>query len=556
MKLRAIQGIRHIRALPLAPMVATAVTGTGRIASARERKSQYLYSAEIIGYKPKAGLHLRGRCSYSTNTSNTNSAGWKTTIGLELHVQLTAAQKLFSTASAKWDDSPNTNINMADAGLPGSLPRLNPQCIELAARAILGLNGQVQPMTSFDRKHYFYSDQPLGYQITQQLHPIGRGGFIELGPADGFQYTKKVRIHQLQLEQDTAKSIHGVYPGYVLTDLNRAGVALIEIVSEPDLETAEEASCFVRKMQTLLRHIGVSNCNMEEGSIRCDVNVSVYQKGKDRLSGTRCELKNLNSLKVIRGAIDTEVARQIDLISRGQVVEQETRGFDARGNKTFLVRSKEAAPDYRYIADPDIPAIRISNGWINKVRSALPELPEATRARLQVQYGLLQEDVETMINEPGCVQFFEQSANGRDPKRVSSWITSEIFGQLSYRTQNFADTPLTVVQLCDLLDSLASDSITSAQAKQLLINFMDGDRRSAQELIQEHGWKIMDDQAQLNDLVSKILDEHPKEVAGYLKGQKRRLNFFVGKAMEETKGQARPQDISRIVKQLLDARSK
>ncbi|KAJ2797859.1 hypothetical protein H4R20_005035, partial [Coemansia guatemalensis] len=219
--------------------------------------------------------------------SATTDAGFKATIGLELHAQLSASQKLFSAASARWDEPPNTNVYAIDAGLPGALPQLNPQCVELAARAILAFDGHVQPLSSFDRKHYFYADQPLGYQITQQQHPIGRGGYVQLGPADGLDYSKRVRIHQLQLEQDTAKSIHGVYPGYVLVDLNRAGVALIEIVSEPDIETAVEASTYVRKMQTLLRHIGISNCNMEEGSLRCDVNVSVYRKGEDRLSGAR-----------------------------------------------------------------------------------------------------------------------------------------------------------------------------------------------------------------------------------------------------------------------------
>ncbi|KAJ2726788.1 hypothetical protein GGI07_000299 [Coemansia sp. Benny D115] len=442
---------------------------------------------------------------------------------------------------------------MVDAGLPGALPRLNPQCVELASRAILGLNGHVQPRSSFDRKHYFYSDQPLGYQITQQLYPIGRGGFIELGPADGFEYSKRIRIHQLQLEQDTAKSVHGVHIGHVLTDFNRAGVALIEIVSEPDMDTAAEASCFVRKMQILLRHLGVSNCNMEEGSIRCDVNVSVYPKGGDRLSGTRCELKNLNSLKVIRSAIDAEIARQIGLISTGSTVEQETRGFDARKGETYLARSKEAALDYRYMPDPDIPAVCISEGWVESIRAKLPELPEKLRLRLQDQYGLSKEDADTMINEPGCVLLFEQTANGRDAKRVAAWITSEVFGQLSYRAQRLADSPLTSALLGGIVDALTEGKVTSAQAKQLLIELMDGEKRSIQELIEAHGWVILDDQAKICAIVKDILDAHPKEVAGYLKGQTRRLNFFVGKAMAATKGQARPQDVSRIVKEMLDS---
>ncbi|KAJ2625555.1 hypothetical protein H4R22_004968, partial [Coemansia sp. RSA 1290] len=329
--------------------------------------------------------------SYRYYNSTTNR-GFKATIGLELHVQLKSSQKLFSSANAKWDESPNTNVNLVDAGLPGALPQLNPECIKLAARAILAFNGKVQSKSAFDRKHYFYADQPLGYQITQQRHPIGRGGYIEIGQLDGLSYTKQIGIQQLQLEQDTAKSIHGVYPDYVMIDMNRAGVALLEIVSNPDMETAEEAVLFVRKLQLLLRHMHVSNCNMEEGSLRCDVNVSVYRNGENKLSGTRCELKNLNSFKVIRDAINAEISRQIKAIENNQAIEQETRGYDARKNQTFVARSKEAAPDYRYMPEPDVPEICISDGWIDLLRKTLPETPAAALERIKAQYGIAQED--------------------------------------------------------------------------------------------------------------------------------------------------------------------
>ncbi|KAJ2001232.1 hypothetical protein GGI04_003821 [Coemansia thaxteri] len=480
---------------------------------------------------------------------------WKATVGLELHAQLAASQKLFSAASAKWNDPPNTNVNAVDAGLPGSMPRLNPDCVELAARAILSLNGRVQPMSYFDRKHYFYSDQPLGYQITQQQQPIGRGGHIELGPMDGLSYTKRVRIHQLQLEQDTAKSIHGMYAGHTLIDLNRAGVGLIEIVTEPDMETADEAIRFIRKIQALLRHVGVSSCNMEDGSLRCDVNVSVYHSTESRLSGTRCELKNLNSLKTIRGAIDAEVLRQTELIASGNVVQQETRGFDAQSGKTVLARSKETAPDYRYMPEPDLPSVHITEDWVELVRSSLPELPEAMISRVVQQYGLVREDVVTMLGEPGCIKFFEQVAKGRDPKRVAAWITSEVFGQLSYRAQRLSECTLSVQQFAGLFDAMSRKSITSAQAKQLLIEFMNGSAHTADELIKAHGWEVMDDLEQIRDLGVQLLAKHPKEAAEYRAGRQRRLNFFVSQIVAATKGQARPQDVSRIVKELLDARN-
>ncbi|ORX68725.1 aspartyl/glutamyl-tRNA amidotransferase subunit B [Linderina pennispora] len=463
-------------------------------------------------------------CSALRRAYTTPAPKWNTTIGLELHVQLSAKQKLFSPASAKWDDPANSNID-----LPGRF---------------LALDGTVQPTSAFDRKHYFYADQPLGYQITQSARPIGRGGQIELGSADGLSYTRRVRIHQLQLEQDTAKSIHNVYPGYVLSDLNRAGVALVEIVSEADMCTADEAAHYVRRMQTLLRHIGVSNCNMEEGSLRCDVNVSVFRDGDDPLSGTRCELKNLNSLKVIRGAIEAESARQIAVIESGQTVGQETRGYDARTNTTFLQRSKETAPDYRYMPEPDIPPVRVTEAWVDAVRNAMPELPDRLLARVTEHYGLLRDEVETMMGEPGCIALFEAvMATGKhDAKRVASWITSEIFGQLAYRNQKLADSQLTPQLLDDILDALANSQVTSAQAKQLLIELMDGDKRKVGELIEAHGWRVMDDQSELRNIIAVLLEKHPNEIADYRAGNKRRMNFFVGKVMGATKGQAKPQD--------------
>ncbi|KAJ2826510.1 hypothetical protein IWW50_002323 [Coemansia erecta] len=494
------------------------------------------------------------RCYASTSGADRVGTEFKATIGLELHVQLLAAQKLFSAASARWNEPPNTNVNVADAGLPGALPQLNPECVTLAARAILALNGHVQRRSAFDRKHYFYADQPLGYQITQQHHPIGRGGYIELGSLDGLGYTKRIGIHQLQLEQDTAKSIHNVYPGYVLVDLNRAGVALIEIVSEPDVETAGEAVLYVRKVQALLRHIGVSNCNMEEGSLRCDVNVSVYRNGEARVSGTRCELKNLNSLKVIRGAVNAEIGRQIAAIRRGEKVEQETRGYNAQSDSTYVTRTKEAAPDYRYMPEPDVPEICIADDWIASLRKTLPETPEVALVRMMSQYGLAQEDVETMLGEPGCAAFFEQAVVGRDPKRVLSWITSEVFGQLAYRNQRLAESQLTLSQFTQLMDALSSDLITSAQTKQLLIAFMDGEQRTTSELIKAHGWQVISSDSELRGIAEQLLEAHPKEVAGYLKGQTRRLNFFVGKLMKETKGQAKPQKASQVIEELLEAR--
>ncbi|KAJ2784683.1 hypothetical protein H4R18_000974 [Coemansia javaensis] len=476
---------------------------------------------------------------------------FKVAIGLELHVQLQAAQKLFSAASARWDDAPNTNVSAVDAGLPGALPQLNPECVALAARAVLVLGGQVQRRSAFDRKHYFYADQPLGYQITQQWHPIGRGGVVRLGAGEGLPRARAVRIRQVQLEQDTAKSVHGVERGHVLVDLNRAGVALVEIVSEPDMETAEEAAAYVRKVQALLRRAGVSKCNMEEGSLRCDVNVSV---GSGAQRGARCELKNLNSLKTIQGAINAEIARQAVAAARGERPAPETRGYDARSGETFLLRRKETAPDYRYMPEPDVPEVHVTDDWIAHVRSSLPETPEAAQARLERQYGLGREAAATILGEPGCLEFFEAAARGRAARQVAAWITSEVFGQLAYRGQRLADSPLAPRQLADVLDALGRDAITSRQARELLIAFMDGERRGAAELIAAHGWAVVSDGAQLRRMADRLLDAHPKEAAGYLRGQERRLNFFVGRLVQATGGQAKPQAASAAVREALEAR--
>lgn len=467
---------------------------------------------------------------------------FKATVGLELHIQLLSKQKLFSQASGKWSSPPNTNVNHLDAGLPGSLPALNPHCLELASRAILGLNGQIQSRCAFDRKHYFFPDQPLGYQITQQFCPLGLGGYLDL-PA------KRVGIRQLQLEQDTAKSIRQIVPSHVLLDLNRAGVPLIEIISQPDIEQPQEAVDFVRQIQLLLRHLRVSDCNMEEGSMRCDVNVSVYPAGQPRLSGTRCELKNLNSFRTIRGAIQAEAARQSRVLQEGGTVRQETRAYDARAHTTLKTRDKETAPDYRFMPEPDIPAVHISQDWIQRIRASLPELPQDALDRVAREYKISHDDVLTLLNEPSALSLFEQAARRVGAKRALSWVASEVFGQLTYRSQRLQESPLTAAQLVGLLDALDRRQITSTQARQLLIQFMDGDPRSAPELIQSNGWQVIQDHEKLQQLTLHTIQKFPREVQQYQMGSHRRLNFLVGQIMKQTQGQAAPQQVSQLLRE-------
>ncbi|KAF0374333.1 glutamyl-tRNA amidotransferase chain B [Gigaspora margarita] len=341
---------------------------------------------------------------YSTHLYKSNK--WETIIGLEVHAQLNSKTKLFSSSSTSFNEPVNTNVSVIDAAFPGTLPQLNTKCVELAVAASLALSGNVQLVSSFDRKQYFYPDLPPGYQITQHYAPISLGGKIFLNQLDGLEYDTMVRIKQIQLEQDTGKSIHDIVPGMTLIDLNRAGTGLIEIVTEPDMRTSKEAGLTVKKLQSILRTIGSSDGNMEEGSLRCDVNVSVHEH--ETPYGTRCEIKNLNSIKFLMAAIDVEIERQIKELENGNKIVQETRGFDVLKNKTFRLRTKETATDYRYMPEPDLSPLILNKDYITRISNNLPELPDDLKTRIMKQYGIPLHDVIVLMNETGGVKYFEE----------------------------------------------------------------------------------------------------------------------------------------------------
>ncbi|KAJ1917234.1 hypothetical protein H4219_003318 [Mycoemilia scoparia] len=511
---------------------------------------------------------------------------WYATIGLEIHAQISSPQKLFSGCRTDWDKEPNTNIFPQDIGIPGTLPVLNPDCIKKAVSTILALSGEVQLKSSFDRKHYFYPDQPLGYQITQHYEPIGLGGQLVLNEQDYASYSGEgkntrnapkgriVRIKQVQLEQDTAKSFHDIVPNKVLIDFNRAGIGLMEIVTEPDLTSGEEAGIFLSKIRDLLQTIKASNAQMEQGSLRCDVNVSVFSPTSDNPrynqvnTAVRCELKNMNSIKAVVAATEREIKRHIDVIENGperdnQLV-QETRGYNVKDNETFRIRAKEQAQDYRYMPEPDVPEIVLDDAIISRVRAELPELPDQKLERLMTQYGLKLEDAQTMMDVTGCTEFFEKvmriTKNRESSMAVVPWITSELFGYMKFDTSSpsatkvgFEDLKITPAQLASIVDDLKSNKLTSAMAKKVLQKIvLEQNKGLASEIAQQNGWTVIsDDSEDLRKMCEKLISNNPKEASKFKKGSNRVLGFFVGQVMKETKGQAKPQVVSRIFTELL-----
>ncbi|KAG8865143.1 hypothetical protein FRB96_000032 [Tulasnella sp. 330] len=475
--------------------------------------------------------------------------GWETIIGIEVHSQIKSRQKLFSTSLNSVDEAPNSRVSLFDAAFPGTLPKLNRKCVDLAIRTALGLNASVQHRSAFDRKHYFYHDLPSGYQITQSYAPIALGGILHLDKVD-----RTVRIKQVQLEQDTGKTTFSESLNRTQVDLNRAGAGLMEIVSEPDMRTPEEAVAYIRTLQALLRSVGASDGNMEQGSLRCDVNVSVNKAGEPW--GTRCEIKNLNSTKSVQAAIACEVDRQIKLLQSGSVVSQETRGFDEHRMTTFKLRSKEDAPEYRYMPDPNLPPLILTEADIDSVRQSMPELPHKTAARLESVYGLVPRDIQVLMSVgsgsnvgydgevgPGnAVEYFEAVAKGRDPKVVVNWITQELVAQLGRRNENFDQTPVSAQQLGDLIDLVQDGTITGTSAK-TVIRHMFNTQTSSSTLISElvdtlglRSQAVTDDT--LQKLCEQAVQELPIEADLVRKGNDKVLMKMVGKVMKLSKGTA------------------
>ncbi|HMD63472.1 MAG TPA: Asp-tRNA(Asn)/Glu-tRNA(Gln) amidotransferase subunit GatB, partial [Stellaceae bacterium] len=387
---------------------------------------------------------------------------WETVIGLEVHAQVISKAKLFSGAATDFGAEPNTQVSPVDAAFPGMLPVVNRHCIEQAVKTGLGLEAEINLQSVFERKNYFYPDLPPGYQISQYQQPVVGHGRVTLDMPDGT--TREIGLTRLHLEQDAGKSLHDQHPTLTYVDLNRAGVALMEIVSEPDLRTAEEAAIYLRKLRSILRYLGTCDGNMEEGSLRCDANVSVRRP--DEPLGTRCEIKNVNSIRYVMQAIDYEARRQIGIIEEGGTIEQQTRLFDAGRGITRPMRSKEEAHDYRYFPDPDLLRLVLDPDWVERIRSELPELPDAKKARFVSDYGLSADDAGVLVAERETALFFERVAPGRDPKAAANWVMGDLFGALNRLGVGIEQSPVSAGQLGALIDLIADGTISGRLAKE------------------------------------------------------------------------------------------
>jgi aspartyl-tRNA(Asn)/glutamyl-tRNA(Gln) amidotransferase subunit B len=486
-------------------------------------------------------------------------------VGLEVHVQIDSASKLFSgAAAATRGSSPNVQVGAVDAALPGALPVANAECVRQAARVGLALGGAVQRISRFDRKHYFYPDLPLGFQITQHALPIVRGGALALEGGGALPYPRTLRFSRVQLEQDSGKSTHDLHATRSYVDLNRAGVGLLELVSEPDLRSAREAEVALRKLQTLLRHIGASRLLRDEGSIRCDVNVSITRRG---LPGERVEVKNLNSIRTVVRAIEHEVARQSAALERGERIERETRTFDASAGVTTRLRAKEALLDYRFLPEPDLPPLMLSDAWLREVEASLGELPDATVARWRERYGLSEYDCRVMVEHSGAARFFDalvgfdprrpDASPTRDPKRCVSWLTVELFGRLVARgVESVAESEVGADRLGALVDLVETGRLSGKQAKEVLDAMLTGgDARSPGEIASERGWSKITDESAIASLVDETLrGAYASELAKYLntvragKPNPRIVGFLVGRVIAASRGQADPKLADRLVR--------
>jgi aspartyl-tRNA(Asn)/glutamyl-tRNA(Gln) amidotransferase subunit B len=474
---------------------------------------------------------------------------WEVVVGLEVHAQVISQAKLFSGAATEFGAEPNSQVSFVDAAFPGMLPVLNAECVAQAVRTGLGLNARINTVSRFDRKNYFYADLPSGYQISQFEHPIVGTGEIEVELSDGS--TKTIGITRLHLEQDAGKSIHDQHPSKTLIDLNRSGVALMEIVSEPDIRSPEEAGAYVRKLRSILRYLGTCDGNMEEGSMRADVNVSVRQHGEPYR--TRCEVKNVNSIRFVMQAVEAEAQRQIEVWESSGTVMQETRLFDSSRGITRSMRSKEDAQDYRYFPDPDLLPLVLEEDWIASLKASLPELPDAKRARFIQSYGLTQYDAAVLVAEKATADFYETVAKDRDPKIAANWVTGDFFAALNRLGRSIDDPPVTAVALGGLLDLIAGNTINGRIAKDVFEAMVETGKDAA-AIVDEKGLRQVTDTGAIDEAVLRILAANPDKVTEYRSGKDKLFGFFVGQTMKAMAGKGNPALINETLKRHLAAK--
>ncbi len=471
---------------------------------------------------------------------------WEVVIGMEIHAQVIANSKLFSGSSANFGAAPNAQVSMVDAAMPGMLPVLNKKCVEQAIRTGLGLNAQVNKHSVFARKNYFYPDLPQGYQISQYEHPIIGEGKIEIDLLDGT--TKYIGITRLHLEQDAGKSIHDQHPSKSYVDLNRSGCALMEIVSEPDIRGADEAAAYINKIRMILRYLETCDGNMDEGSMRADVNVSVRKAGNEY--GTRAEVKNVNSVKAVVQAIEHEARRQVDLIESGKTIVQETRLWDPDKMETRSMRSKEEAHDYRYFPDPDLLPLDIEQEWIDEIKATLPELPDEKKHRFIEEFGLSPYDASVLIAERPRAAFYETAAKGHDPKMAANWVINELLGILNKHGKTIIDSPVSAKQLGELIGLIADDTISGKIAKDVFVEMYKSGKDAA-VIVEEKGLRQVTDTGAIEALVDEVIAENPDNVAAYKGGKDKLFGFFVGQVMKKSQGKANPEAVNKLLKEKL-----
>jgi aspartyl-tRNA(Asn)/glutamyl-tRNA(Gln) amidotransferase subunit B len=470
---------------------------------------------------------------------------WEIVVGMEVHAQVTSNAKLFSGASTEFGGEPNSHVSLVDAAMPGMLPIINEECVRQAIRTGLGLKANINLKSVFDRKNYFYPDLPQGYQISQYKSPVVGEGKVTVDLPDGENFT--VGIERLHLEQDAGKSLHDQHPTLSYVDLNRSGVALMEIVSKPDIRTAEQAQAFLAKLRSILRYLGTCDGDMEKGNLRADVNVSVRKPGGPL--GTRCEIKNMNSIRFIGQAIEHEARRQIDILEEGGTIEQETRLFDPNRGETRPMRSKEEAHDYRYFPDPDLLPLEFDQAYVDALNAHLPELPDDKKARFRKDYALSAYDADVLVAERARAEFFEDVAKGRDAKTVANWVINELFGRINKESKDIAASPVDAAQLGAVLDLMGEGVISGKIAKDLfeILWAEGGDPR---QIVEARGMKQVTDLGAIEIVLDEIIGKNPDKVAD-AKSNPKAIGWFVGQAMKASGGKANPQAVNDLLKKKL-----
>ncbi|MBF0095423.1 MAG: Asp-tRNA(Asn)/Glu-tRNA(Gln) amidotransferase subunit GatB, partial [Alphaproteobacteria bacterium] len=475
------------------------------------------------------------------------TGSWEVVIGLEVHAQVISKAKLFSGAATDFGALPNSQVSFVDAAFPGMLPVINAYCVEQAVRTGLGLNARINNRSVFARKNYFYADLPAGYQISQYELPIVGEGTLILDLADGV--TREVGIERLHLEMDAGKSMHDQHPTKSFIDLNRSGVALMEVVSKPDMRSPEEAGAYLKKLRSIVRYLGTCDGNMDEGSMRCDCNVSVRRPGEGLR--TRCEVKNVNSVRFVMQAIEIEAARQVELYESGGTVVQETRLFDPNRGETRSMRSKEMAHDYRYFPDPDLLPLEFDDAFVDRIRATMPELPDPKKVRFMTEYGLSSYDASVLVVDKATADYFETVARGRDPKTAANWVITNLFGALNKSGKDISDCPVRAENLGALIDLMTDNTISGRIAKDVFELMMETGKTPG-VLVEEKGLRQVTDTSAIEQAIDEVMAKNADKVAQYRGGAEKLIGWFVGQVMKATQGKANPAMLNELLKKKLD----